>query len=206
MTPIPGPELLELRRSALREFRWSSYPAYAGWCRSPKWLEPDVVLNGGAKAGLKGQRAAYRAYVESTLGQPLVESPLKRAMAGLLLGSADWIERMRGLLKGERLEQKAFRNLEKRPDWIAVRKAVEAVKNEPWARFANRHGDWGRDLALYLARHHTGMTLRAIGQQAGMASYYAVAQSIRRMPARLKRDRDLRTTAQKALKCMHVQT
>ena len=38
-------------------------------------------------------------------------------------------------------------------------RAMEDVKQESWKEFADRRGDWGRDLALYIGRRHSGMTL-----------------------------------------------
>ncbi len=32
-----------------------------------------------------------------------------------------------------------------------------------WADFSSRHGDWGRELVMYLARKRSGLTLRGIG-------------------------------------------
>lgn len=37
--------------------------------------------------------------------------------------------------------------------------------------FANRHGDWTRELVLYLARLRSGLTLREIGDALGMAEH-----------------------------------
>ena len=47
-------------------------------------------------------------------------------------------------------------------------KAVESVKGEPWNDFANRHGDWGRDMALYVGRLSCGLTLKELGGYTGM--------------------------------------
>ena len=46
-----------------------------------------------------------------------------------------------------------------------VIKVIERLKAEPWAKFADRHGDWGRDLALYLGRELCGLTLPELGAQ-----------------------------------------
>ena len=38
------------------------------------------------------------------------------------------------------------------PSWERVVEAVEAIKAESWNAFSERHGDWGRDLALLLGQ------------------------------------------------------
>ena len=200
------PEVLAQRRAVLRQYRWNSYPYYAGWRSGPKWLTVQDVLAGGEASKVDGQRAAYRHYVESALGQSLSESPLERAASGFLLGSDKWVERMRGLLAGDRKEQKAFRALEKRPDWSQVRRAVETVKGEEWDAFCDRYGDWGRDLAFYVARRRCGVSLRRLGEAGRMSNYYAVAQCITRTADRLARDRSLRKVLTDVVNCINIQT
>jgi putative transposase len=205
ITAIP-PEMLKKRRDVLRKYKWSSYPHYAGWRSGPKWLTVNEVLAGGESLKGDGQRAAYRTYVESALGQTVNESPLERAASGFLLGSEAWIERMRRLLAGDRKEQKAFRELEKRPEWRHVRKAVETVKGETWVNFCDKHGDWGRDLAFYVARRRCGVSLRCLGEEAKVSNYYAVAQSITRTSKRLSKDGSLRNILKEVVNCINIQT
>ena len=66
-------------------------------------------------------------------------------------------------------------------------RAVEAVKGEAWIEFRDGHGDWGRDLALYLARRHCGLTLAKLGARAGGLRYAAVGQAIRCFGRKLPR-------------------
>jgi hypothetical protein len=199
-------ELLKKRQEVLREFSWSSYPYYAGWRKEPEWLTVKEVLAGGEEKRVAEQRAAYRRNVESALGQELIESPLERAVSGFLLGSQEWVEKMRRLLSGDRKEQKAFRRLEKRPEWMHVRGAVETVKGEKWSKFCERHGDWGRDLALYVARRRCGMSLRELGEAAKISNYYAVSQCITRIANRLPHNKILQKALEDMINCINIQT
>lgn len=199
-------EKLRMRLKVLKEFRWSSYQYYAGWRRAPGWLTVEEVLGRGRGGALDKRRAAYRRYVESALGQMITESPLERAASGFLLGTKEWVERMRRMLSGDRKEQKAFRELEKRPEWEQVRAAVEEVKGERWRDFCDRHGDWGRDMAFYIARRRCGVTLTKLGEAAGVQNYYAVAQSIRRISSRLSKDKDLKKKLKAIINCIKIQT
>ncbi|MBU1693509.1 MAG: hypothetical protein KKC51_06050 [Verrucomicrobia bacterium] len=69
--------------------------------------------------------------------------------------------------------------LRKEVKWEEVVRAVEKTKGESWDAFADRHGDWGRDLALWVARRRAGMTLRNLGVVAGGMDYSAVSEAIR---------------------------
>jgi len=51
--------LIEQRLAVLREYRWSSYRAYAGWARGPAWLDAAAVLAQWPEGGQRKQ-SAYR--------------------------------------------------------------------------------------------------------------------------------------------------
>jgi chromosomal replication initiation ATPase DnaA len=68
---------------------------------------------------------------------------------------------------------------------------VEHLKEERWEQFRNRHGDWGRDMVLYLARHHCGLTLKDLGQRAGLINERSLTKAIHRFEVRLKEDAEL---------------
>jgi len=69
---------------------------------------------------------------------------------------------------------------------------VERLKGERWAAFRDRRGDWGRDLALAVARRSTGLTLRELGARAGGLDYAAVSEAIRYFESRRVRREDAR--------------
>ena len=69
--------------------------------------------------------------------------------------------------------------------------AVEGVKGEKWEQFRDRAGDWGRDMALLVARQRCGLTLRELAGRAGGVSYAAVQVAVRRLAERARREKDL---------------
>ena len=68
---------------------------------------------------------------------------------------------------------------------------IERLKADPWAKFADRHGDWGRDLALYLGRELCGLTLPELGAQVRGRTAMAVSMALKRLSSRLERDKTL---------------
>jgi hypothetical protein len=81
--------------------------------------------------------------------------------------------------------------MKRRPEFDTVVGVVEHLKEERWEQFRNRHGDWGRDMVLYLARHHCGLTLKDLGKQAGLTNERSLAKAIHRFGLRLKEDAEL---------------
>ena len=80
-------------------------------------------------------------------------------------------------------------------------RAVESVKRESWKEFANRRGDWGRDLALEIGRRHGGMTLRELGAETEM-NLHAVSKAVSRIQQRLQTDKALRRDADRVQKLL----
>ena len=84
----------------------------------------------------------------------------------------------------------------------AVRRGGEEgrrdVKGEAWAAFADRKGDCGRDLALYVARMNCGLSIPELASHAG-AEAAAVSKAIQRMGKRLSCDRRLKSLLRKVL-------
>ncbi len=65
------------------------------------------------------------------------------------------------------------------------------MKGEKWEQFQDQHGDWGRDLALYLGRRHCGLKLAELGERAGGLDYRTVSWAMGRFARRLAKEREL---------------
>jgi putative transposase len=188
----PAPRVVRERLRQLRSYRWSSYAAYAGRVPAPGWLTVRRVLE-LLEGGSRAERAkAYRRFVEEPLREGLLESPWERLEAGVLLGGAEFVRRWRGRVSGDEREQPQLKRLRVGPGLAEVVRVVEAIKGEKWEAFRDRYGDWGRDLALYVARRHCGMRLRALAQAAGGLDYGSTAVTIQRFNKRLAHDRQAR--------------
>ena len=72
--------------------------------------------------------------------------------------------------------------------WSRIVSALEGAKHEDWEQFSRRHGDWGRDAALWLGRRQGRLSLAQLGSLAGGMDYAAVGQAVSRFGKRLERD------------------
>ena len=195
----PDAKLVAERLERLRQYRWSSYRSYAGLSQGPTWLTQRKVLamlGGGADQ----QRCqAYRRFVEEAIREGVMPSPWERLQAGLVLGSAEFVRRMRHRLRGNAKEQAGLRQLRERVSFDRVVAVVERLKGERWTAFRDRYGDWGRDLALYLGRKRCGMRLRELAAAAGGLDYGSVSGAVRRFEQRLQRDEQLAALTQQGM-------
>src|SRR6185295_17038641 len=78
------------------DYRWSSHRATAGYEPMPTWIRSEWTL---AQFGSdrETQQRRYREFVDAGAG--IERAPWEDAVGGLLLGSASWVERMRGLIE-----------------------------------------------------------------------------------------------------------
>ena len=161
--------------------------------QGPKWLASESVLAmvGGVKGERQRWRQRYRAFVEEAVREGLAESPWERVEGQVLLGGAEFVRRMRSLLKGNEKEQPSLRQLRARPSLQQAVAAVEKMKGERWERWRDRHGDWGRDAVLYLGRRTCGLKLRPLGEAVGGIDYRSVGSALATFGKRLRVDKKL---------------
>ena len=120
-----------------------------------------------------------------------VEGLGDRVRGALAVGSTAFVNRLRRGIRGNRREQPSVRAWQR---LLPFERAIELVteeKGEAWERFRDRHGDWGRDVALWLGRRHCGLTQAELGRAAGGMSYPAVGEAVRRVDRRRHTDRKL---------------
>lgn len=176
----PGAEMVAERLRLLRNYRWSSYRAYCGVVPSPAWLTTDELLGAIGRGSLAQRRSYWKEYHEAPLREGHLESVWDRAVAGAMIGPEQWIAAMRERCAGQSPEAARSRELSGGIEWEALVRAVELVHGERWEEFRDRYGDWGRDLALYLARTRGRLRLAELAERVGGIGYSAVAQAVKR--------------------------
>jgi REP element-mobilizing transposase RayT len=192
IAPAPTPEMVQARLETLRRHRWSSYLAYAGYLPRPPWLTCDDLWQCARHANLS-PTDSYRWQVEEPLKSGLEEirTFAGRVRGAAALGSKVFLDGLRRGLKGNRREQPDMRAWRRLLPFQRVMDLVAVEKKEPWEDFRDRHGDWGRDVALWLGRHHCGLTQAELGAAAGGISYPAVGHAVRQIDRRRQTDRHL---------------
>jgi putative transposase len=186
----PKADLVRERLRLLAEYRWSSYPAYIGTQKVPEWLCTDLV--GGMCGGRNTaeRQRATRKFTEDAVREGLVASPWENLLAGVVLGGESFLNRVLEQARKDEREQPAGRPLPHPVSWEKIVQALETEKGERWDAFRDRHGDWGRDMALWLGRTMGRMRLRELAEQSQM-DYATVGAAVTRLGRRLRKDHDL---------------
>jgi hypothetical protein len=123
----------------------------------------------------------------------------------LLLGSNEFVARMKKLLKGDRREQTGLRKVGGETiSWEAISATIGEVWGQDWETLHTGHGNGALGAALYLARKHSDKTLRELGGLAGGMQYPAVTMAIRRLAKRLETDKALARKVKRVEKMLFV--
>jgi putative transposase len=186
LSAAPTAAVVSQRLRVLRQWRWSSYPAYAGYVEAPLWLETQVLgsLCGGRSD--RERRAALRAYTEEAVREGLPESPWERVVGGAVLGTREFAESLKKRAKANRREQPGIGQMSGAIPWPQIVRAIEVVKKDNWNDFRDRYGDWGRDAALWFGRRLGRLRLSELAELAGGIDYSAAGAAVSRFARRLR--------------------
>jgi hypothetical protein len=142
----------------------------------------------------RGMHAAvYRRELEEAAAVGLWEADWKTDVkAMLLLGSEKFVDRMKGLLEGDRREQTGLRKASQGSlSWEKITAAVSQLWGEDWKTLRAGYGNGALSAALYLGHNYSDRSLRELGELAGGMQYPAVAMAVRRLAKRLETDATL---------------
>jgi len=171
-------------------YRWSSYGSYLSSRSSPEWLQREDVLGQMDKNLAKGRRK-YRRFVEEGLGRE-IRDPLEEVIGGIALGGERFWEGLR-----KRLEQMkgggevpGLREVHRKTDVRRIVEKVASFYGVSEERITQRgyppHP--GCQVALYLVRKKTDLSLNEIGGFFGKRHYTAVSAAFRRVESRRQQD------------------
>jgi REP element-mobilizing transposase RayT len=191
---------LDARHDVALHFPWSSYGQIMGIRRCPSWLDRRAVLRGWGKT-LREKRKNYGHAIESRLLGDIAD-PAKEAAARAVLGSEEFVDRMRRAMNdisenvNVRRESTQRRKLQSWCSLDTVVQAVESVCGIP-GRELRRKGNRGceaRQILLYLAavKCRGRYSLSAISEQLGPLTISGLDTARSKMMLRLQKDNQLR--------------
>ncbi|MBN1854122.1 MAG: transposase [Pirellulales bacterium] len=181
----------------LEQWNWSSYPGYCRKRDRVDWIAYDTVIRAweGWRGGKDLQRAAdaYRRFVLSGLENPH-ENPLAAAVDGWLLGSREFVERIKRLAKEptHHDEVPLARRLRGIPLVDVLLATASHFEVDMTVFTEQRNALLCRDVAAWLARRLTTLTMRELAGSFGLRHPDSVANLTRRADRAMKKSPRLR--------------
>lgn len=172
------------------EYEWSSYRQYTGLTGAQAWLKTGFIL------GFFKNKDAYRQYVEDVIHQETA-NPLKGAIAGTILGSANFVKKVTRAWLGE---TKTDRNL---PAAKKLSRPTPGEIIDMVSRQIPKDEKLAKKVSIFFYHRFSGARLREVGERFGMSDA-AVTQSSKRLRAACDHDAELRELLRKIGKRLGV--
>lgn len=155
----------------INDRRWTSYCFYSGCCEKPVWLCTEWIIDRFGKDWHTAVKE-YKRFVEEGLGNSII-NPLDGAFRGTILGSKDFIERTKHSLKKKlSCDIASYRHFSKFHTFDSIIKISSAYfKVSPGELFERRRLFMPRQIAMYLLKEHTDLSLKEIGHRFNVSGY-----------------------------------
>lgn len=181
------------RLQRLRDYRWSSYPAYVGRVTPPPWLSCDPIL---AFCGDRAaeQRREYRRFVESALRGAGESDSYGFRIESIAIGGKAFVDWVREALIDRAQHAKCAADTALRPEAAAVpvdqvlAVAARMLDVETGVFRARRRGSDLRGIAAHVLCRFAGLTQREAADVLGMSTGAAVGKQLERLRRRLQDD------------------
>ena len=110
------------------EYPWSSYAGYVQAAKALDWITYECVLRDFGPGDDRARRRRYAQYVEMVAQEPRV-SPFTAAVEGLIVGSENFVQRIKGLLSDQPLDKATptLDRLRARPSLGAIVATAQAL-------------------------------------------------------------------------------
>ena len=193
--------------SVPEHYPWSSCRFCFSSRGAPAWLAWEEVLGQHGRTMRTAREAYHRFLAEGVASPP--PSPLGDATASTLLGSPQFLERMKAWLQ-DRLPDRdvpaarALRRAISMDEIIRVVADVFGVSGDQWLTARGTHHNDARSAAIHLCHRFTPVPVEQIGQRFGGIQGSAVCHLLRRLSERRQRDRHLDRLLGKAQRQVEV--
>jgi putative transposase len=186
-------DLARHRVEILEQFPWSSYGYFAGTKAPVDWVCTQAILECFGRGPERKRQATFRRQLREAAAIGDWETDWKdRLKYTVLLGSTEFVAKMRKLVQGDQDQQTGLRRASKEAlDWTQIVRAVTQAWGCPWEELLRARGRGGRETALFLGRTRARLTLKELGSLSGGLHHNAVSIAIRRFGLRLQTDRVL---------------
>jgi len=187
------------RQAGLRNYQWSSYSGYAGVSQPKPFVRQDLILRsfGGGKADQK-TKMQYRQFVEEGL-RLNISNPFRQVRRQIALGDESFTQRVTERLTASYPREGKSTIQARAPGASNPAHLIERVARHyrvPRKTITNSAvPDFeAQNVAIWLLRQKSGLTLREIGQMFGGIDCAAISQRVRRLNQQIRNRKGLRRT------------
>jgi putative transposase len=185
------------------QYRWSSYSAFIGKKKSPKFLKTDWLLSNFGN-NKKEARKNYKEFIEG-VDIKAVKDPSKQLEGGFILGDADFVNWVKDTFLAKRDDEKEIPQLKKLKPRVAPETIVDQVSKafnseaEKIRKKGLKHNK-AREVAIYLSRELGGISCSDLGVLFGGVSGALITMMEKRIAEEITRNPRLKHKIEKIKK------
>ncbi len=177
------------------QYRWSSYSAFIGKQKSPKFLKTDWLLSIFG-SNPKEARKNYKEFIEGADINTL-KDPGKQLEGGFILGDTDFVNWVKDTFLSRRDDEKEIPQLKKLKPRVAPETIVDQVSKafNSEAEKIRKKGlkrNKAREVAIYLSRDLGGISCRDLGVFFGGVSGALITMMEKRIAEEITRNSRLK--------------
>lgn len=178
---------------SVEEYPWTSHQGYVSNAKKWDWLHKRFLLNMFADQATKAKNT-YNEFVQKEDSSVVMDFFGKKNL-GSILGTSDFIEWIKGKFYQQKQHDEVPESRRLAPTIANIKKVVcqfysadEAVLEKTVRGQINEP----RNLAIYLARKHSGLKLSEIGVEFGLEKYSSVSSIVLRTAQQITQNKKLK--------------
>lgn len=177
---------------SVSDYRWSSHHAYVSTAKKSDWLYTDFLLS--MFSGTPGQAITeYKKFVQGEESEEIKDFFNKKNLPSIL-GSRNFVEWVKAKYYQKKRHDEVPQSKDLAPTIIEIKKVVglcykiDIKELEEVKRGQEKEP---RNVAIFLSRKHSGLSLAEIGKEFGCIKYSTVSNVVRRIENQLAESNQL---------------
>jgi len=177
---------------SVSDYRWSSHHVYVSTAKKSDWIYTDFLLSMFSETPGKAI-TEYRKFVQDEESDEIKDFYSKKNLP-FILGSRNFVEWVKAKYYQKKKHDEVPQSKDLAPTIMEIKKTVGlCYKIDIKELEESKRGQENepRNVALYLSRKHSGLSLEKIGKEFGSIKYSTVSNVVRRIENQLTESKQL---------------
>jgi putative transposase len=171
---------------SVSDYRWSSHRGYVSTAKKPDWLYTDFLLSMFSETPGKAI-TEYKKFVQGDESEEIKDFFNKKNLPSIL-GSHNFVEWVKAKYYQKKRHDEVPQSKDLAPTIIEIKKIVGRcykIGLKELEEVKRGQEKEPRNVAIYLSRRHSGLSLAEIGKEFGCIKYSTVSNVVRRIENQL---------------------
>ncbi|MCP3891097.1 MAG: hypothetical protein GY702_19860 [Desulfobulbaceae bacterium] len=177
---------------SVSDYPWSSHHVYVATTQKSNWLYTDLLL-GMFSENFDNAIREYRKFVQCEESEEIKDFFSKKKLP-TILGSRNFVDWIKGKYYQKKKHDEVPQSKDLAPTIIEIKKVVSScykIDMKELEKAKRGQKNEPRNVAIYLSRRHSGLSLEEIGREFGCIKYSTVSNVVRKIDNQLTESNQL---------------